>query len=61
MADHIVAIGFLTRHDLDVLGQGFRRHVPIDTDESFADLIQRLDAVDPVIVECDDPPPTTRG
>lgn len=45
--DKIIAIGFLTRDDLDVLGQGFRRHFKIDDPGDFADLIEKLDQLYP--------------
>lgn len=45
MAEKIVAIGLLTQRDLDVLGTGFKRVFPVEQDDSFADLIDRLDAI----------------
>lgn len=42
----VVAIGFLTRHDLHVLGTGFHRLFPVTDDEVFAELLDRLDAVE---------------
>lgn len=42
----VVAIGFLSRHDLDVLGQGFRRHFAVDDLADFTDLIEKLDRID---------------
>lgn len=45
MADKIVSIGFLSQRDLDVLGQGFRRHFPIADDGKFDNLIEKLDQV----------------
>lgn len=42
---NIVAIGFLTRDDLNTLGEGFRRHFAIDDVSNFGDLIAKLDAV----------------
>lgn len=43
MDQKIVAIGFLTADDLGVLGEGFRRRIPVPDDDSFASLIARLD------------------
>lgn len=45
MADRIVSVGFLTEGDLEKLGNGFRRHFPIERDDMFADLMARLDEV----------------
>ena len=45
MVEKIVAIGLLTQRDLDVLGSGFKRVFPVEKDDSFADLIERLDAI----------------
>ncbi len=42
----VVAIGFLTRHDLHVLGTGFHRLFPVAQDDVFADLLDRLDQVE---------------
>lgn len=42
MSEKIVSIGLLTERDLDVLGEGFRRHFPIRDDELFDDLIEKL-------------------
>ncbi|MEV4932452.1 hypothetical protein MRBLMA1_002236 [Sphingobium sp. LMA1-1-1.1] len=41
--DEIVSIGLLTARDLEILGQGFRRHFPVRDDELFKDLLARLD------------------
>ena len=46
--DRVVAIGFLTRADLDVLGQGFTRCFKVRDDDVFADLLAQLDHVEPV-------------
>ena len=43
--DRIVAVGFLTQRDLDVLGSGFRRIVPLADDRAFDDLLAHLDQV----------------
>lgn len=47
--DRIVAVGLLTQRDLDVLGTGFNRLFPVDSDDGldgFADLIAQLDKID---------------
>lgn len=44
--DRIVAVGFLTAQDLDVLGQGFRRHFRVEHEDIFADLLTKLDAIE---------------
>ena len=43
--DKIVAVGFLSARDLEVLGAGLRRHFPIPRDGVFASLLQRLDEI----------------
>ena len=44
--ERIVAVGFLTQRDLDVLGGGFHRLFPVERDEVFADLLRQLDDVE---------------
>jgi hypothetical protein len=44
--DPIVAVGLLTQHDLDVLGQGFKRSYRVHGIEGFEDLLERLDEVE---------------
>lgn len=46
--DRIVAVGLLTRRDLDVLGTCFLRHFPLAEDDAFADLFAKLDGVEGV-------------
>lgn len=46
--DNIVSIGLLTANDLRRLGNTFTRHIPVADDAMFADLLERLDAVEPV-------------
>ena len=41
-----VAVGLLTRRDLDVLGSGFRRAYPLKDIEDFTSLLIRIDEVD---------------
>ncbi|AMK20291.1 hypothetical protein Sj15T_39570 [Sphingobium sp. TA15] len=43
VSDKIVSIGLLTARDLELLGQGFRRHFPIRDDDLFKDLLAKLD------------------
>ncbi len=45
MDNRIIAVGFLTQRDIDMLGNGFKRHFPIECDDMFADLIARLNDV----------------
>ncbi|WP_159710110.1 hypothetical protein [Sphingomonas sp. AX6] len=42
----VIAVGFLTQHDLTVLGRGFQRYMPVDHDDVFADLVDRLDQIE---------------
>lgn len=44
--ESVVAVGFLTLRDLELLGAGFQRHFPVDHEDIFADLIQKLDQVE---------------
>ncbi len=47
MSDNrIVSVGFLTKRDLEVLGNGFTRHFPVQHDDVFDDLLQQLDRVE---------------
>ena len=41
----IVAVGLLTQHDLDRLGSGFKRAIPVADDGMFDDLLAQLDDV----------------
>jgi hypothetical protein len=41
----IVAVGLLTQHDLDRLGSGFKRAIPVADDGMFDDLLARLDKI----------------
>ena len=45
-SEAFVAVGLLTRRDLDVLGSGFRRAYPLREDTDFGDLLRRIDEVD---------------
>ena len=42
----IVAIGLLTQHELELLGEGFDRAFPIDNENVFEDLLQAIDEAD---------------
>jgi len=46
VVERVVAFGFLTGRDLQLLGGGFNRHFPIENDDMFADLIDQLDRVE---------------
>jgi hypothetical protein len=46
VTERVVAFGFLTDHDLKVLGSGFSRHFPIQDENLFADLIEQLDRIE---------------
>ncbi len=47
MADErIVSIGFLSERDLQRLGATFTRHIPVEHDDMFADLLAELDKVE---------------
>ena len=39
----VVAIGLLTQRDLDILGSGFRRAIPLQGAGDFDDLLARID------------------
>lgn len=39
----VVAIGLLTQRDLDVLGTGFRRAIPLTGPGDFGDLLAAID------------------
>ncbi|MDO7841801.1 hypothetical protein [Sphingomonas immobilis] len=41
----IVAVGLLTQRDLDRLGSGFKRAIPVANDEMFDDLLTQLDEI----------------
>jgi len=42
----IVAVGLLTRHDLDVLGPTFDREWPVEEAPCFSELLRAIDEVD---------------
>jgi hypothetical protein len=45
-SDRFVAVGLLTRRDLDVLGSGFRRAFPLNDTTDFTSLLIEIDRVD---------------
>ena len=45
-AERVVAFGFLTSRDLELLGSGFNRHFPVANDDLFAELIVQLDRIE---------------
>lgn len=46
VSDRIVAVGLLTRRDLDVLGPTFDRAWPVDETPDFSELIRAIDEAD---------------
>lgn len=42
----IIAVGFLTARDLEVLGQGFTRVFPVDDTPCFRELLEAIDEAD---------------
>ena len=45
-ARHIVAIGLLTQHDLNLLGRGFDRAIPVDETPRFEELLKAIGDAD---------------
>lgn len=45
-ADRIVAVGLLTRRDLDLLGPTFERAWPIEDAPAFGELLRAIDEAD---------------
>jgi hypothetical protein len=46
MPERIVAVGLLTRRDLDALGPTFDRIWPVEEAPNFADLLRAIDDAD---------------
>jgi hypothetical protein len=46
MNERIVAVGLLTRHDLNLLGPTFNRVWPVEDAPSFNQLLQAIDDAD---------------
>jgi hypothetical protein len=44
-SEHFVAVGLLTRRDVDVLGSGFRAAFPLRNTTDFTSLLVRIDEV----------------
>jgi hypothetical protein len=44
--DRIVAVGLLTKHDLNVLGPTFDRAWPVEEAPSFSELLRAIDDAD---------------
>ncbi|MCC2981163.1 hypothetical protein [Sphingomonas sp. IC4-52] len=42
----IVAVGLLTRRDLEVLGTGFTRAFPVEDLSGFEDVLAKLDQIE---------------
>jgi hypothetical protein len=45
-SEPFVAVGLLTRRDLDVLGSGFRRAYPLEETTDFTELLLQIDQLD---------------
>ena len=56
----IVAIGLLTEHELELLGQGFDRAFPVDADNVFEDLVRAIDEADRQCQLHEGPTPSAR-
>jgi hypothetical protein len=46
MSDRIIAVGLLTRRDLDVLGPAFDRVWPVEEAPHFSELLRAIDEAD---------------
>ena len=46
MTERIVAVGLLTRHDLNALGPAFDRAWPVEEAPSFNELLRAIDEAD---------------
>ena len=52
--DKIVAVGLLTRHDLNVLGPTFDRVWPVEEAPSISELLRAIDIADRNLAEGED-------
>jgi hypothetical protein len=52
--DKIVAVGLLTRHDLNVLGPTFNRVWPVEEAPSFSELLRAIDDADRRLADGED-------
>jgi len=57
--DRIVAVGLLTRRDVDLLGASFTRLWPVDETPCFDGLIEAIDKADQELATKKDRPVTT--
>lgn len=57
----IVAVGLLTQHELELLGQGFDRAFPIDDKLVFEDLLRAIDEADRKCRSREDGPTLSAG
>jgi hypothetical protein len=55
--DRIVAVGLLTRHDLNVLGPTFDRAWPVEEAPTFDELLRAIDEADERLMRCESAPP----
>jgi hypothetical protein len=55
--DRIVAVGLLTRHDLNLLGPTFERAWPIEEAPSFTELLRAIDEADGDLTKMQIAPP----
>ncbi len=42
----LVAVGLLSKRDLNMLGQGFTRAYPVNPNTDFSDLLKAIDVAD---------------
>ena len=54
-SERFVAVGLLTRRDLDVLGSGFRRAFPLNEDTDFTSLLIEIDRAERAVPDRDEP------
>ena len=52
----IVAIGLLTQHELELLGEGFDRAFPVDDELMFENLLRAIDDADRQLQAREDAP-----
>ena len=56
-SEQFVAVGLLTRRDLEVLGSGSRQAFPLDETTDFTALLELIDQVDRSVRRCSELPP----
>ncbi len=61
MQERIVAVGLLTRRDLDVLGPAFDRVWPVEEAPHFTELLRAIDEADRKLSEPDGPDGVVRS